>query len=145
MTDFASAFRLGQDAAIKSRAARESISNLLQQVSDDLNAATDGTLVVEVRTFNDLVDNVASFLGAMASPPRYKNARYLAAANVKRNRNEFFKLAKWTQAEEGYPCSLEFGKQEITCYDIESLQAALTEMLANASVGEKLANILRAL
>jgi len=152
MTDFASAFRSGQEAAAKARANRHAIDALILKVSEDLSNATDGRLNICVQSFDP--ENTASrWLGVAASAalqasvgasvgstsrPAFEKGKYIAAFNPNCGGNKRTRLAKWIQADEGFPCTLEFGQSELSCYDVVSLATALSDMLSNAMIGEKL-------
>ena len=140
MTDFTSAFRLGQEAAAKAQAARRSIADVVNRVSEQLNEVTNGRLVIQVRTFDEEVENADAnaLVAAFSLMRKYKKQKYLSASNPLSSDKGFTKLARWNQAEEGFPCTLAYGKSELTCYDVASLEAAFTECLASAVVGEKL-------
>lgn len=152
MTDFASAFRSGQEAAVKARANRHAIDALIIKVSEDLANATDGRLSISVRSFAPdsitpgwlgfaasaaLQTSVDASIGG-ASRPAFEKGKYIAAFNPKNGGKKYTRLARWIQADEGFPCTIEFGKNELTCYDVVSLATAISDMLANATIGEKL-------
>ncbi|MET4676207.1 MULTISPECIES: hypothetical protein [unclassified Luteibacter] len=157
MTDFASAFKSGQEAAAKAQAARHSIDALILKVSEDLARVTDGRLNISVQSFDPdnsvarwlgiasstaLQASIGTSIGAAAPRSAFEKGKYLAASNPKSGGNKYTRLAKWTQADEGFPCTLGFGQSELNCYDIESLATAFSDMLSNATIGEKLLTVI---
>ncbi|SKB69369.1 hypothetical protein [Luteibacter sp. 22Crub2.1] len=142
MTDFVNAFRIGQAAAEESRAARKSISELIDRVSNELSNATGGRIELKVEHFNVFKDTLGPIIGALATPPKYVKETYLAATNPLNTDGKWVKLIAWDQPREGFPCRLEFGSKQLNCYDIESLEAAISDALSTSAIGEKLAALI---
>jgi hypothetical protein len=145
MNEFVNAFKLGQEAAAKSRAAKESIAALINKLSGDLSGATEGRLEVAIRPFNDRVQTPAtallSVVEALANQ-NYLKVDYLAARNPLAKNTEFKRLVRWTQSDAGFPCRIVYGKTEVASHDIESLTTAIEAALSSAYVGEKLVSII---
>lgn len=147
MTDFASAFKQGQAAAADAQRARESVQKVIDTVARQIMDATDQRILIALsehtfyKPFRSFMESIS--LEATINRPREK-AMYVSAKNTKLNGGKFVPLAKWSQAEEGFPCKLTFGKNELTCYDTTALEDAFEKLLSNSSIGEELTKLLQA-
>lgn len=144
MTDFADAFKRGQDAAAQAAAARTEINDVFKEVNEQLNAATEGKLEIGRQNFEKTKKKtVADLLGgaSMIFLERLQPAEtepWIAARNPRATSDAWVQLAKWYRPQEGYPCRLTYDKTDSSCHDRTALAEALAEMLANASVGEQI-------
>lgn len=149
MTDFADAFRRGQDAAAIAAAARAEISGVFDEANTQLQTATDGKIEIDRRRFEkprkktlgDLFGGLnATSLLANLDPA--ETEPWVAARNPKATDSSWIKLAKWDRPQEGYPCQLVYDRTDVRCHDRAALVDAIEEMLANASIGEKMRDLL---
>ncbi|MFP3797102.1 hypothetical protein [Paraburkholderia sp. SIMBA_027] len=149
MTDFADAFKRGQDAAALAAQARTEIDEVFEEAKEQLLAATEGKLELGRENFpkprkrnpGDLILGVA-FSALDALEPR-EMEMWIAGRNPKAVDSDWVKLAKWDRAQEGYPCQIVYDRADVRCHDRTALADAIGEMLANASIGEKLRELLR--
>jgi hypothetical protein len=144
MNEFVNAFKAGQEAAAKAQADRASIAALVRKLSNELGAATDGRLEIQIRSFDDRVQSPAmvamSIMESLTNASHVRND-YLAARNPLAKNSEYKRIAKWIQSESGFPCRIIYGKTEVSTHDIESLTNAIEAALSSAYVGEKLVAI----
>ncbi|MET1532725.1 hypothetical protein [Burkholderia sola] len=149
MTDFADAFKRGQDAAALAAQARAEIDEVFEEAKAQLLAATDGKLEIGREDFvkprkrnpADILAGVA-FTAVGAWEPREMES-WIAGRNPKAIPSEWVKLAKWDRPQEGYPCQIVYDRADVRCHDRTALADAIGEMLASASIGEKLRELLR--
>lgn len=152
--NYVKALEEGFVAAKKAEVARKEVEQVLTKLKDDLLAASDGKLLVEVRQFEerpnpaqgnaispaDLVaamakDMASAYYRSLQQPKIYKA---LAATNPKSSKQVWKELARWKQDEDGFPCALIWGKRERQFEDRESLEEGLADLLKDPGVGEKL-------
>ncbi|WP_250509149.1 hypothetical protein [Caballeronia sp. GACF4] len=148
MTDFADAFKRGQDAAAQAAAARAEINDVFKEINEQLSAATEGKLEIERQNFEKpKKKTVANLLGGIGMDflERLEPAEtepWIAARNPRATNDNWVRLAKWYRPQEGYPCRLTYDKTDANCHDRTALAEALAEMLANASIGEQIRRLL---
>jgi hypothetical protein len=144
MTDFAAAFRQGQQAAQQAVVDKAEINEVLDALSRQLSEATDGRIVISIAEFPSLAGGIANFAIAAqqaiagGSERRLLKERWICARNVKAQDTSEKKLAKWERPFEGYPCTITFDNRDVRCHDRDGLERGLAEMLQDAWVGEKL-------
>lgn len=149
MTDFADAFKRGQDAAALAAAARAEISGVFDEVNAQLQTATDGRVEIDRRRFEkprkktlgDVFGGLAA-TSLLATLEPAETEPWIAARNPKATDSSWVKLAKWDRPQEGYPCQLVYDRTDVRCHDRAALADAIAEMLANASIGEKMRDLL---
>src|SRR5947207_1682241 len=124
MADFKKALAEGFVAAEKAEIARKEVEETLAKLKDDLLAASDGKLLVEVRQLEkrEAVKSPATIFSPvdygklMAQAVGRKNYyKALIAMNPKSKNSAWYELAIWKRAKAGYPCSLIWGNQERQC------------------------------
>jgi hypothetical protein len=149
VTDFTDAFKRGQDAAALAAQARAEIEEILDDAKKQLLAATDGKLELgrcdfpkpRKRSPGDLL--VGAAFNALALSLESKEMEvWIAGRNPKAIDTDWVKLAKWDRPQEGYPCQLTYDRTDVRCHDKTALAEAIGELLANASIGEKLRELL---
>lgn len=149
MTDFADAFKRGQDAAAQAAAARAEVDDVFTEVNEQLNVATEGKLEVGRLNFEKpKKKTVADVLGGtsinalLARLEPTETEPWIAARNPQAADNKWVQLARWDRPQEGYPCQLIYDKTDARCHDRTALAEALAEMLANASIGAQIRRLL---
>jgi hypothetical protein len=148
MTDFADAFKRGQEAAVHAAQARAQVDEVFFAAKQQLLDATDGRLELGRQQFEKPRKRTAAEVLGVASLENFLNATpretepWIAACNPKATDSNWIKLAKWERPREGYPCLLSYDKRDVRCHDQESLAEAIAELLANAWVGERLQELL---
>lgn len=153
--DFSGAFKQGLDAALQAEVSRMEIRGVIQDLSRQINIATDGRLEIEILQYNPAAQlfnyftstkQLATLSPPQASPqpeePKETSGLWICARNVKSNDDSFLRLAKWEQPHEGYPCTITVSGKESRSHDKESLQNTLAAMLSDAWVGERLRQLL---
>jgi hypothetical protein len=145
MADFKKALAEGFVAAEKAEIARKEVQQILEKLKADILAASEGKLLLEIRTFEEPKGAAESWKTGVSVVEIYQKAlepkkiyEALMASNPKVAEKRFKELARWKQAKDGYPCSLIWGKQERQCEDRAALEEGLAELLKDPVVGEKL-------
>jgi hypothetical protein len=143
MTDFKAAFLKGQEAAIQTIRARESINQVIASVSSQVMEATNNCIFIDLHdhTFAKPVKNF--FMSISLLNREWETATHVSAKLATLDDSKYVPLARWSQSDEGYPCTITFGSHVLTCHDSVALEAAFGKMLANPGVGEKLADLLK--
>lgn len=139
MSSFIDAFQRGQQAADAVARARLEVSEILGRLREDVLEASDGRVLIDIATHLDSPEpkNIAEAIGSTIFSSSIKR-KYLSAKNPKVTSPAFRRLARWSQGEEGYPCTISYGKEEQVCFDADSLEAALASLIGKGSVGEVL-------
>ncbi|MBU9606811.1 hypothetical protein [Burkholderia multivorans] len=146
MTDFADAFRRGQEAAAEAARAREEVDAVFATVKQELLDASEGRIELARMSFEKprmrtLADMLAP-LANLQAPARAEMEPWIPARNPKAADGSWVKLAKWSRPHEGYPCVLSYDSRDVRCHDRESLSDAVGELLASSWGGEKLRSLL---
>jgi hypothetical protein len=143
MTTFADAFRQGQDAAERARRNKEEIREVIGAATRELSDATNNALVLFLESaVGGLAPWVGSAAAIMLSQKPIPRETWLGARNLKAEGKPSLRLARFDEANEGYPVTLIYDKKEALSYDREALETAILEFLANAWVGGQLADLL---
>ena len=141
MTDFKKALEEGFIAAKRAEFARKEVEQTLERFKQELLAASDNKLFVELREiekedpksiierYNEILNPAAAYVQLMQ---RNKSYFALVAKNPKSQEKE---IATWRQAKDGYPCCLIWGKQEHQCEDRIALENTLAELLKDPYIG----------
>ncbi len=140
MTDFRAAFKAGLDAAAKAEIARNEIDEVFTELGRQIAEETNGDIDIERREFEERVSN--PFVTSLADIFGKTNAFWaVAARNPKAQESKWRQLAKWKQAQTGYPCTVSWAPVERVCHDRASLETALAALLQDPVVAEKLNNL----
>ena len=143
MPNYIKALQEGFEAAKKADLARTEIRQVLEQFTKDVLAGSDGKLLIEVKTFEEQQSPFEfakiSALGVIEK--KYYDA--LVASNPKRPDRRKKELARWKQANEGYPCSLTIQHREIQMEDRAALERGLAELLKSPLIGEVLYSLIK--
>jgi hypothetical protein len=151
MTDFAEAFRLGQLAAQKSSDANAEINEVLESLKNQLLAATDGKVEINVSELPDVMGlgNVMRLANAFAESkvvppaPGKAVAKGIYVRNIRSSNTTSRRIANWLRPHEGFPCTISFNNREIGCHDRDGLERGLGTMLTDAWVAEQILAVLR--
>lgn len=144
MTDFVSAFNKGQNAAERARKNKEEIRAVIEAVNRALSKATDDVLCFYLNeTPVSAKPWAAAFLSLSAAQARgLPSETWLYARNTRIEGSRGIQLARFQEGHEGYPVTVRYNDMELRCGDKRSLEGSLSEFLADAWVGEKLAKLL---
>jgi hypothetical protein len=135
MADFRAAFDAGQDAATMAERARNEIDDVFVELSKAVSDATDGKIAIGRRHLTKAPSDLTQLIAAFGVRERYWA---IVAWNPTAKDQEPRQISLWEQDPSGYPCKLQFGRDEYSCHDRESLERCLSLLLQNAVVGEKL-------
>ena len=146
MTDFADAFKRGQDAAESAAQARAEVDAVFDTWKNELLAASEGRIELERRLFDKPRQRTLGDMFLAAAAIRVGESRetelWISARNPKAADTEWVKLAKWERPHEGYPCVLSYNNRDVRCHDRESLSDAIAELVASSWGGERLRSLL---
>lgn len=146
MTDFADAFKRGQEAAESAARARAEVDAVFETAKNELLEASEGRIELARRPFEKPRQRTLADMFLAASAIRVGEAKetepWVAARNPRAIDAEWVKLAKWERPHEGYPCVLSYNNRDVRCHDRESLSDAIGELLASSWGGERLHGLL---
>ncbi|MGN7982221.1 hypothetical protein [Burkholderia sp. 22313] len=146
MTDFADAFKRGQEAAENAARARAEVDAVFEAAKSELLTVSEGRIELDRRLFEKPRQRTLADMFLTASAIRVGEPKetepWVAARNPKAVDAEWVKLAKWERPHEGYPCVLSYNSRDVRCHDRESLSEAIGELLASSWGGERLHGLL---
>ncbi|HEF4774696.1 hypothetical protein [Burkholderia multivorans] len=147
MTDFADAFKRGQDAAARAAEARAEVDQVVADVKQSVLNATNGKIEVGQQRFEkprkrSLAEQFASSIALLNSIGPPPTELWLAARNPFAVDASWEKLAKFERPHEGYPCVISYDSRDVRCHDRSSLEEAIAELLASSWGGEILFSLL---
>lgn len=119
MMDFTQSLKIGLQAAQEQIEKRNEIQAIFRHLSEQISQHLQ--FEIEISPINDLL------IG-----------KRLTLKN-KSNDNISW-LAKWSDTDGAYPCSIHYGNEEFLCENKKDLELALSTMLQNADVAKQLLN-----
>ena len=132
MTDFKSAFKQGIDAARKAEASRNEINSVFEDLNKQLSEVSAGKLTIERR---QLLRPIPSWASALERPKKYWA---LVAHNPLIGKSPATELCEWDSSKAGYPCKLTWDSEKRYCENKRALEDALSELLRDPIVSEKM-------
>ncbi len=136
MSSYIDAFEKGQEASRKAVIAKKEIKEILEELKKQLLTATEGKLEIFIKPQRESIQG--NSLIDMIQNRNFRDYLAIVARNPKSDSNNIKELAEWNQENTGYPCKIEWGKEEYTCHDRKSLESCLTLLLQDPGVAEKL-------
>ncbi len=140
MVDFKAQLAKGYSAHQKASAAKEEVSDVLGELSQQVEDFTSGRVGVTLK--REIASLMAEALGGLASVTSglpanlpLKTQYNLVAFDKSRGMGSAERLASWMQANTGYPCTLRFEDTKHEAYDRKSLEAILGQLLASPETG----------
>jgi hypothetical protein len=150
MSDFKTALCEGFQAADDAERARKDIKDVFARLKEDVLAATDGKVLIELGQFEvttqplttmEQIIRSANFSPLNPRPPR-ETYRAVAAKNPLVD-SSFKELAKWKQSRDGFPCTISWAGQERHSMDRAGLEDSLAELLRDAGIGAILRGLMK--
>ncbi|WP_186134479.1 hypothetical protein [Burkholderia gladioli] len=147
MTDFADAFKRGQEAAARAARARAELDQVIADVRQSLLNETNGSLEIGEQEFErprrrTLADQFVSSIALLNALTTAETDWWLAARNPLAADTSWKKLAKFERAPEGYPCVVSYDNNDIRCHDRSAFEDAIADLLASSWGGEVLYGLL---
>lgn len=134
MSNFMQALNQGLTAAKQAQESRKEIEGILAELNAELDRLADGKVELAIVPIEQTM-NAFSRL-ALSFDPKAKSQQVLA---VRPKRGEGYiprMIARWTQGEAGYPCTISYEDRQATCADAEALTHELEQLVSTPSVGE---------
>lgn len=140
MVDYKVHLAKGVSAHQKASAAKEEVSAILRELTAQVEDFTNGRVGVSLKRegaslFGEVIGNLASVTSGLPSSPPLKVQYNLVAYDKSGGTGSAERLASWTQANTGYPCTLRFDDAKREAYDRKSLESILGELLASPETG----------
>jgi hypothetical protein len=139
MADYVKALKEGFEAARKADLARKEIDEVFKELNAQVLQATENKVSIERRWVRDESPSTViatTLLKAIREPPTRHWT--IVAFNPSVDREKIFELALWAMDRAGYPCTLTWSNQKHICEDKEALSNALSDLLKDPVVGERL-------
>lgn len=142
MTDFIKSFEKGLDAAKTAEQNRTEIKSVFEELNQQLEDSSDGTLFIERREFfkNNTFQDLPRLVNFQA------REKYIAIAVTNKKISDFddVKLAIWKEDRNGYPCQIILDDEDSYCEDKVALENGIKNLLRDPSVGDKLYKVMNA-
>ena len=140
MSKFIDAFKAGQAAAENAQRARQEIAEVFQELNKELRAETGGRINIErrkkVHPFTAAIVRIP--LGNIQEDTQEDNDQILVGYNPSISTGKVWKLADWNVSSSGYPCTISWGGNDYSCFDRQSLEEQLKNLIEDAGIAEKL-------
>lgn len=144
MGNFSAAFEQGQAAAESAAVANSEIDEIFREMEGELREITGGKLIVSVekpaRFLNLIITATSLFSGEPSAGP--SEDFWICVKNETAADLNPVRLARFERPYEGYPCRIQYGKNDVRCNDGTALAAALKNMLTNAWVAHELREVM---
>ena len=134
MVDYVDAFRKGLEAAEAADRARKEIDAVFDELNVQIYKGTDGKIRIERKELGVIRQVWESLLTAKPRETYWA----IVAFNPSLEKSPVRELSRWSQARGGYPCNMVWGNKDQSCFDRESLENLLSELLRDPLVGEHL-------
>lgn len=134
MIDFSMPFNVGLDAARQAQARREEVKSIFAAFNKGLNKVSDGAAEIVIVPFAETLNAIARAVSLFQDGS--KPQLVLAVRNPKYANYLPKLIARWTQNEGGFPCSIIWGDRHVSCDDAESLIGELSALFSSPTVGE---------
>lgn len=136
MTDYTKAFKEGLTAAKDADIARREINEVFKELDQQIRKGSDGKIAVDRRQYEV---RESGWQSMFTIQPKVKETYWaITAHNPSFPDSPVKQLARWTPGRAGYPCKIVWGDTEMSCYDRQSLESSLAEVLRDPLVGEKI-------
>ena len=132
MFDFKSSFKKGLEAAEIAEKNKKEIKGVIEELSSQLDEATNGRVNVRIETITETVPL------HLALDNSYKAKSYQVLYAFVPEGNQGLELVKWRWDRNGYPCEITLDEKILIAEDKEGLQQNLSTILADPRVGDKL-------
>ncbi len=147
MTDFADAFKRGQEAAARAARARAEVDQVIADVRQSLLNETNGSIEIGEQEFEKprkrtLADQFVGSIALLNTLTTAETELWLAARNPLAVDKAWKKLAKFERPHEGYPCVVSYDNNDVRCHDRSAFEDAIAELLASSWGGEVLFGLL---
>ncbi|WP_395312702.1 hypothetical protein V1603_12460 [Enterobacter sp. ECC-219] len=129
MVDFEKAFLTGLNSAKKASNNIEEINSVIKKMSMELMHLTKGKVKLGVSSFYEKDDNPLRHLHAGLKT-------YQGLAVFDGDGRNGVEIAKWTQHENGYPCSIASSAGKFYCKNKEDLESVIADLFMQTRTGK---------
>lgn len=134
MVDFSDPFRRGLDAARQAVANRNEVQGIFAQFNGALHEMSGGKAEIALVPLEETLSAFAKLAAAL--DPSTKKQQVLAVRHLKHKAFQPKVIARWSQSESGYPCTVIWGERHAACDGAESLANELAALFSSPKVGE---------
>lgn len=140
MSDFSKAIQLGVQAAADAAANKEEIRNVVGELANELSKFSDGKLKLVRNTRVVPHENLAVRLGAVFSHIPQQMKAYLTVCLA--DESTGYDIAEYEVSKNGYPLKINFSDQNISAYDREGLERALSGVVSHPDTGKAITSLI---
>lgn len=143
--NFKNSLKIGINSALEAEECKKEIQSVFADFNVALNEETNGKVMVRIRRASNA--NALAVLGVFAKNNKVKNddTEYYEAIFVKSvsSTGAEIEVARWRQAERGYPCWISLNHTEYACSDKESLISSLAKLASQPHFGKAVLEVMR--
>lgn len=145
MKDFKESLLVGINAAKFAESNREEIKAVLKNINDQICDFSSNKATFGIKPFSrEEVQSTKSVFPTVADlfhNKKYVWYRGLAISDC--NGNDPIEIAKWSESDGGYPCTITFGGEKFVCGKKAELENALSTLLQEVKTGEAILEKIR--
>jgi len=143
MGRFSKAFEQGQTAAESAAVANVELDKIFAEMASELRQASNGKLLMTIESPSAFLNMIATTITLLSGNPSTEPSQdfWICAQNPTAADSKPIRLAGFRRPYEGFPCSIQYGNDEVRCNDAIAFAAALDAMLKNAWVASELHKI----
>lgn len=132
MSIFLDSLKKGLDSAMSSRNEQAEIDQVIEDLSKQMLSISDNLVSIGIRSYSRINPKSQNKgLSAFFMPEKYRALSVLWEAETPNTKE----IAEWTQDEEGYPVKILWKNVIHTCNNRQALELVLMKIVADASFG----------
>lgn len=139
MADFREAFLQGLAAYDDAERARKEIFGLLDEFAEQVEQASAGRVRIERSKGSETSGHI---LGALSPAGPLRTREYDALFARRPSGEQREKLCEYSLSDRGYPVTLRYAKEDVSCHDGQGLERGLRHLLAHPETGGKLQRLM---
>ncbi|WP_027595222.1 hypothetical protein [Pseudomonas sp. LAIL14HWK12:I7] len=132
MANFLESFKKGMVAAEKAIANKDDIDSVFQELSDEIEKATEGKIKIKITTLQEPFNTIGMTISDVMNRKTYQAIVAYSPLSV----GDPQELARWKISENGYPCRVVLPDTEIYCEDRKALEGALSKLISTSTTGK---------
>lgn len=136
MPDFKTSLMAGIAAARAASTNDAEIKNILSAAAKQIKDVSRGRAKLDIRDFISPPEPPMRFNAGISTRNMAPGLKYTALVISDMNGGHPIEIAKWTQHENGYPCTISFGGQRYLCSSKSELERAISELLKSPATGK---------
>jgi hypothetical protein len=142
MADFRDAFRQGLAAYDDAERARKEIFGLLDEFAEQIEQASTGRVRIERGNGKENMFDTPHVFGVPLPGGTVRTRKYDALFARRPSGDQREELCEYSLSERGYPVTLRYATEDVSCHDGQALEHGLQKLLAHPQTGGKLQRLM---